>query len=158
MSATPDTTNGTQRNIIGTCSALCRYVPIRKGPQQPDEGQIKLRLSHAGWEIIKGRMVCPSCRAKLAAEATEDTTEIIKGVMPGWVAEMREELFGPDNGNEDMIALAADLKAWREQADTLAAQAKEAIAALSGAREEVKKLVGRLEHIKRCIGAKASRA
>ena len=33
-------------------------------------------------------------------------------VMPGWVAEIREEFFGPDGGNGEMDALLAEMRAW----------------------------------------------
>lgn len=36
------------------------------------------------------------------------------GVMPGWVAEIREEMFGPDGSNDEMEALMVEMRAWRE--------------------------------------------
>lgn len=36
------------------------------------------------------------------------------GVMPGWVAEIREEMFGPDGSNDEMEALMVEMRAWRD--------------------------------------------
>lgn len=36
------------------------------------------------------------------------------GVMPGWVAEIREDMFGPDGGNDEMQDLLTEMQAWRD--------------------------------------------
>lgn len=48
---------------------------------------------------------------------TDSTVAEVLGVMPGWVATVREEEgFGPDGGNEDIEALVSDLDEWRAAA------------------------------------------
>lgn len=40
---------------------------------------------------------------------TDDTVADVLGVMPGWVAQIREAEFGPDGGNEDIELMAKTL-------------------------------------------------
>jgi hypothetical protein len=48
-------------------------------------------------------------------ETDKTVAEIIgRGVMPGWVAEIREEMFGPDGSNDEMESLLEEMKAWRD--------------------------------------------
>lgn len=42
--------------------------------------------------------------------------EIGGGVMPGWVAEIREQNFGPAGGNEEIEAIRAEIKAAEKRA------------------------------------------
>lgn len=46
---------------------------------------------------------------------TDDTVADVLGVLPGWVSQIREAEFGPDGGNEDFEALAAELAAFRDE-------------------------------------------
>ena len=36
------------------------------------------------------------------------------GVMPGWVAEIREDMFGPDGSNDEMEALLIEMREWKK--------------------------------------------
>ena len=87
------------------------------------------------------------------------------GVMPGWVSEVREKFFGPDNGNDELELLTQDIKAWQAKADEGAKKAHDALMRLTQqlrevneARDQVAALVKRLEAIKHAIGPKAARA
>lgn len=46
----------------------------------------------------------------------DDTVADVLGVMPGWVAEIREDFFGPVGSNEEIENLMADLMEWRGKA------------------------------------------
>jgi hypothetical protein len=55
-------------------------------------------------------------RKRYKGEETDKTVAetIGSGVMPGWVAEIREEMFGPDGSNDEMEALLVEMRAWRD--------------------------------------------
>lgn len=86
------------------------------------------------------------------------------GVMPGWVAEIREEFFGPDGGNGEMDALLAEIRAWikdreGEKADAMA-HLRKAEAALREVDERLSEVAGfakRVEAIQKAVGPKAGR-
>ena len=50
--------------------------------------------------------------------------EIGGGVMPGWVAKIRDENYGPAGGNEETVALATQLSEFADQADKVVQAAK----------------------------------
>lgn len=79
------------------------------------------------------------------------------GVMPGWVAAIREDMFGPD-GNEEMTDLAAEVSAWMKKADRALATANEAISEFAAARAKVKEIGLRLDKIVAAVGPKAEKA
>lgn len=87
------------------------------------------------------------------------------GCMPGWVAELREEFFGPDGGNaavEDALTKLAEMQVRADKAEAKAAAAlgdaasaqKEAI----GIRAEIAVMTKTLSAIKVAFGPKAERA
>jgi hypothetical protein len=78
------------------------------------------------------------------------------GIMAGWVAAVREDMFGPD-GNEEMGDLAAEVKAWMSDVDKVLAVVGEEIIFLQAARAEVKKYQDRLNKIVAAIGPKAEK-
>lgn len=86
------------------------------------------------------------------------------GVMFGWVAQIREELFGPDGGNEEVEVLLAEVKEWKDKADqhmkTMEAALKQAEEAKTGFAECRTKLVslqGRMEALRKAFGPKVDR-
>ncbi len=78
------------------------------------------------------------------------------GTMPGWVAAVREDMFGPD-GNEEMSDLAGEVKDWMNKVDMELAAIKTAMLAIEQSRAEVKKYQDRLFKIAAAIGPKAER-
>lgn len=78
------------------------------------------------------------------------------GIMSGWVAAVREDMFGPD-GNEEMGSLAADVKAWMKKADDCIAGMALIAIDMETARAEVKKYQDRLNKIVAAIGPKAEK-
>lgn len=87
------------------------------------------------------------------------------GVMPGWVAEVREEFFGPDGGNGEMDGLLADMRAWVKARETEKHNAKvhieQAEAILRTVDDRMAEVAGfakRVEAIQKAVGPKAGRA
>jgi hypothetical protein len=84
------------------------------------------------------------------------------GVMHGWVAQLREEFYGPEGGNEELEALTAEAKQWQTDATTFAKKCHDDIqTALASLREYNKlrdklgDLVTRADKLKKAIGPKA---
>ncbi|ANB34700.1 hypothetical protein M2324_003765 [Rhodovulum sulfidophilum] len=88
---------------------------------------------------------------------TDATVAEVLGVMPGWVAEIRDAFFGPDGGNEDiagalgrMEALERDMRAVAEEAARQRAAAEKKLAELSVLKVE-------LDRIRLAVGPRALR-
>jgi len=77
------------------------------------------------------------------------------GCMFGWVAEIRDELFGPEGVNEEAVQVIAELRVWQETADALMTKAHAAIEELEGAREKVGQFQKRLDAIVKSHGPRA---
>lgn len=80
------------------------------------------------------------------------------GCMFGWVAAIREDMFGPDGGNEEHESLMADLNQWRENADKLASDMHGNLREFNDARSKVATLQTRLDAVLKAAGPKAARA
>ena len=80
------------------------------------------------------------------------------GCMFGWVAAIREDMFGPDGGNEENEALMAELGMWMANGDKLAADMHAALSEFNAARGKVKALEERLKSVVKAAGPKAARA
>lgn len=78
---------------------------------------------------------------------TDDSVASVLGVMPAWVAEIREEFFGPAGGNESIDALVIEIAALRDDlsrraadADALAKECRAALDRLTTAEAELKRI------------------
>lgn len=87
------------------------------------------------------------------------------GIMSGWVSQIREELFGPDGGNDEIEHLRAELadlnKLVRETVSNATTKLQEAQAALKSVAETERKiaeLTKRVEAVKAAVGPKARSA
>jgi len=87
------------------------------------------------------------------------------GVLFGWVAQVREEFFGPDGGNDELESILADIAAQidREQArtaslKTLMEQAAPIFQDSQATIQELETIRSRVLALKRSLGAKGSRA
>lgn len=86
------------------------------------------------------------------------------GIMPGWVAQLREEFFGPAATNEDLDEIYDDLKdrmtVLEKQATEIHDQIQTCVKSLrdlNSHKEEVQKLFKRIEAIKKVLGPKVER-
>ena len=78
-------------------------TPLRE-PTREQKRQI-MSLLEVSYDTEMGRYKGTDTDATVAAA-------IGGGVMPGWVADLREEFFGPDGGNGEMEALAEVMRGW----------------------------------------------
>jgi hypothetical protein len=83
---------------------------------------------------------------------TDDTVADVLKVLPGWVIQLREEFYGPSGGNEELLAMAADLKAFLEIArPSLQAHQKQS-AVMVAAIEKAEGFLKRLVAIEKAVG------
>lgn len=75
-------------------------------------------------------------------------------VMWGWVAEIREELFGPDGSNAEMDAIQTEVAAAMKSAGALVQAVEKNLAELKDLRGKFEELHGRVEAVKRAVGPK----
>ena len=80
------------------------------------------------------------------------------GCMFGWVAAIREDMFGPDGGNEEREALMAEITQWRDNADKLAADMHLTLREFNDARAKVADLQKRVDAVVKAAGPKVARA
>lgn len=85
---------------------------------------------------------------------TDETVAATLGVLPGWVAEMREELFGPAGGNEDIEKLTADIDQFLSQSAGQINAVSEAVQHLEAQRKKATEFRTRLEAISKAVGAR----
>jgi Zn finger protein HypA/HybF involved in hydrogenase expression len=87
------------------------------------------------------------------------------GVMPGWVAAIREDMFGPAGTNDEMESLMAELTEWRASGEKAVKNARlhieNAESVVRKMEEELAKVAAlekRQAAIIRAVGPKAQRA
>lgn len=131
-------------------------APIRE-PSREEKRQI-MSLLEVSYDADAGRYKGADTDQTVAAA-------IGGGVMPGWVAEIREEFFGPDGGNGEMDALLAEMRDWvkareREKHNaTVHLEAAQATLRECDAKiAEVSGFAKRLDAIRAAVGPKAARA
>jgi len=95
-------------------------------------------------------------------ETDKAVAETIGDVMPGWVAEIRDDMFGPDGSNDEMEALMSEMRVWRDalktETDTAnkrLAAAESAIRAMNAAIAKVAEFEKRQAAIIKAVGPKA---
>ena len=76
------------------------------------------------------------------------------GCMFGWVAEIREAMFGPDGGNEAIDRLVAEIQQWRETAEKLATDMHATLRDFNDARAKVADMQTKLTAIAKAVGPK----
>lgn len=109
--------------------------------------------------------VCYDTEAGRFKGADTDTTvaqAVGGGVMAAWVAEIREEFFGPDGGNGEMEALLAEMREWIATRSRETTNAKVHLEAAEGIlrqyderQKEVSGFAKRIEAIRKAVGPKA---
>lgn len=137
-----------------TCEAKRKVVPMKKpetkieAPREPTRAEKR--------EIMDLLETVYDVEAEhYKAGDTDETVADVLGVMPGWVAQIREEFFGPDGGNEDIERLEREVAEVR-------AEATQKLRASVAANDEVQKVIAKLsaiaatlEKIKKAVGPRA---
>lgn len=131
-------------------------TPVQEEPRQPSREQKRQIISLLGevYDTKAGRYT--------GGETDKTVADAIGGgVMFGWVAQIREDLFGPD-GNEELEALSAELVEWGEKASVLAKNChddiQKALASLreyNKLRDALPTLSARVDALKAAIGPRA---
>jgi outer membrane murein-binding lipoprotein Lpp len=80
------------------------------------------------------------------------------GCMFGWVAAIREDMFGLDGGNEGHAEIATALLELSAKADTLEIVVQAVMDDLKAVRTEVKAMQDKLTSVVKAVGPKAVRA
>ena len=142
-----------KKTICSVCAASVKeektlaepVIPTTAAPTEPtrmQKRQIMDALEDA-YDLNKGRYV---------GGETDETLAKALGILPGWVAKLREEFFGPDGGNEDIDVLltecadsVAKLQKLLKDAEALDAQVRVAI-------REVQATQTKLDAIKKAVG------
>lgn len=84
---------------------------------------------------------------------TDETVADVLGVMPGWVAQVREDFFGPAGCNEDMAALRESVEALlKEGAACIKDLQANGIDPLRKVLSQAKEIGVRLEKIEKAVG------
>lgn len=111
-------------------------------------------------EIFKMLDVAYDCEAeRYTGGDTDETVAGVLGVMPGWVAKIREEAFGPAGGNEDIAALKSEIDGFlggqdeaRAKIDALTRDMEAAVKALDHGAKRAAEFKTRLEKIEKAVG------
>lgn len=77
------------------------------------------------------------------------------GCMFGWVAQIREEMFGPNGGNDEMIALKEEISAAIKKAQL---DAEEDAKKWSAIIQNLNQLRDRIDNVAKSLGPKAVKA
>ena len=83
---------------------------------------------------------------------TDETIADVLKVMPGWVIQLREEFYGPAGSNEEMFALAADLKVFLEFARPSLQAHQKRTAAMLATIEKAEGFLQRIASIEKAVG------
>lgn len=136
-----------------SCEAERKVVPIKsfteleapmevREPTKAERREIMMMLSE----------VYDTDQERYRQGDTDDSVAEVLGVMPGWVAEIREDLFGPDGGNQDIEDLEAQLATFRAEATKLLDEATRANQAVVKSLEQAKDFARDLAKIKKAVG------
>lgn len=80
------------------------------------------------------------------------------GVLFGWVAQIREEFFGPDGRNEELDRLKADLARWQSETDKALGKVHDAMDEVRAAQAKVSDMQKRLDALVKAAGPRARSA
>lgn len=135
----------------------CDYIRRPDNSHEPNEGQVKNKMVHSGWAIVKGKCRCPKCVEKAKVIA-----------MPAKPAAQPAEMSRKDKINIfTLLAEVYDVEAGRyrdsETDDTVAeilgvragwvAEVREADFGPAGGNDEIDEAVERLDGLEREVRA-----
>ncbi|PIE10037.1 MAG: hypothetical protein CSA72_10510 [Rhodobacterales bacterium] len=88
---------------------------------------------------------------------TDDTVADLLDVLPGWVARLRDEFFGPSGANADIAALREELTQALNSASAIATSFSDRLADLRAAMDGMKAMAERLAKIEKAVGPRVMR-
>jgi hypothetical protein len=131
-------------------------APSEAAPREPTREQKRdiMAMIEACYDTAAGRYTGGYTDQKVA-------DEMKAGILPGWVADLREAFFGPDGGNDDMERLRADILAFMDSAAKIAENVAaghqktvQDLRALNEARDTAKGFLSRIDAIRAAVGPK----
>ena len=131
-------------------------LPITEEPRQPSRDQKReiIALLNEVYDTNGGRYT--------GGETDKTVAETIGGgVMLGWVAQIREDLFGPDGGNDDLEELRQEISAAINECSAVAKLCNEHIQSATSTlknynamREKLVDVLNRVDKLKKSVGPK----
>lgn len=154
---------GEKNAVTQTKTPTAAPSPSEAPPRQPSREQKRqiVTLLTDVYDVDAGRY--------RGGETDKTVAETIGGgVLWGWVAQIREEMFGPDGGNDDLAQLAADVAAFRDEAARTYTGLARWKADVSAAKEQwdavletlagkARQLNTRIDALKAAVGPRADR-
>lgn len=128
-----------------TMPAVVNIQPDREATR--DDRQKILRELDGAYDVAAGRY-CGS--------ETDQTVARRLGVLPGWVADVREQFFGPTGENDSMTDVAAGLALALDKAAEHEAASLELAAKCEAQATEIRALQARLEAIRSAVGPRGA--
>lgn len=155
-----------------TCEAKRKVVPMK--PKQSPSEEAPKEPTRAQKRQIMDMLeeTYDTSAERYSGGDTDETVAEVLGVMPGWVAKLREEFFGPEGGNEDIESLVerlddiekqmkgieGDCKAMVKDAEYIKANAETALRSNEKKLAEVSTLRADLDKIKKAVGPRVQKA
>lgn len=140
------------------CDAKRKQASPPKPPSNVTQLRSPTRAQRRAIHDLLGEVYDTTAERYLAGDTDDAVAEVLE-VMPGWVAEIRAESFGPDGGNEDIEALRADIATQTADLKRMAKSIDQAVevvklrAAQALAMEKTNEdLAARLEKITVAVG------
>lgn len=101
------------RLLCPACVARRKVVNMQERARKAPAPELRQPTQKQKREIVLllDEVYDPEAKRYKGGDTDETVADVLDGVMPGWVAEIREEFFGPDGGNHDMQALAGEVEA-----------------------------------------------
>ena len=131
-------------------------LPYTEEPRQPSRDQKReiIALLNDVYDTSAGRYT--------GGETDKTVAETIGGgVMLGWVSQIREDLFGPDGGNDDLDELRNEVSAAISECSSVAKLCNEHIQSATNTlknynamRERLVDVLNRVDKLKKAVGPK----
>lgn len=144
-----------KRLLCGTCEAKRKVekmaakteqkTPAETAPREPTRVQ-KREIMDLLNEVYDDEKQC------YCGGETDDTVAKVLNVMPGWVAGIRDEFFGPNGGNDDMAALGDEIRTFMQDTQKRLAVAKSEVESLESVIGRVASMAKTLDQIKEAVG------
>ena len=132
-----------------SCEAKRKVVPMKaaEAPREPTRSQKReiMDMLETAYDTDNERYT---------GGDTDDTVADVLKVMPGWVAQIREEFFGPAGGNEDMSALRIEIEQFISDGERQIKAGETWVSEISRAVDRARDYKSRLSGIEQAVGTR----
>lgn len=125
-------------------------TPSETGPREPSRGERRQIIDLLG-DVYDTEAEC------YTGGETDETVANTLNVMPGWVAQLREQFFGPAGTNTDMGELAAAIDTFIAESQSALADAQRSAKALQSQLELAQSHREKLQKICKAVGPRVLR-